>query len=100
MQAVVKPKWSRLSRGLALALAMVSLFFLLQVTPHGHANSQDEAACRLCQVAHIGVAPALSAVILSAPMMEFCAVSLQTVGAAPESAAENSPSRAPPSFVL
>jgi hypothetical protein len=100
MQAVVKPKCSRLSRGLALALALVSLFFLLQVTPHGHANSQDEAACRLCQVAHIGVTPALSAVILSAPMMEFCAVSLQTVGAAPESAADNSPSRAPPSFVL
>lgn len=100
MHAVVKPKWSRLSRALALALAMVSLFFLLQVTPHGHANGRDEAACRLCQVAHIGVTPALAAVILMAPLMEFRAVSLQTVGAAPESAVDNSPSRAPPFFVF
>jgi hypothetical protein len=100
MQVVVNPKWNRLSRGLALALAMVSLFLLLQLTAHGHKNGQDEAACLLCQVAHIGVTPALAAIVLSAPIMEFRAVSLQTVGAAPEAAADNSPSRAPPSFVL
>ena len=88
----------RFAKGLAIGLALASLLFLLQVTPHGHANGQDEAACRLCQAAHIGVTPALAAVTLSVPLTEFGVVFLQTTKTAPETAASNSPSRAPPSI--
>lgn len=100
MQGVVKPKWGGFARGLAFALALASLLFLLQVTLHGHANSQDEAACRLCQAAHIGVIPALEAVTLSVPLMEFGVVSVQAGDPARESAAKSFSSRAPPSLAL
>ena len=100
MQEVVKPKWSQFATGLAIALAMASLLFLLQVTSHGHANGQDEAACRLCQAAHIGVTPALAAMTLSAPLVEFGVVFLQAAETALETATDNTPSRAPPSSVL
>lgn len=100
MRGVVKPKWGGFARWLALGLAMTSLLFLLQVTPHGHANSQDEAACRLCQAAHIGVIPALEAVTLSVPLMEFGVVSVQAADAARESAAGNFSPRAPPSLAI
>ena len=100
MQAVVRPKWNGFARGLALALALASLLFLLQVAPHGHANGQEEATCRLCQVAHIGMAPALAAATLSVPLMEFGVVLLGSAGAASESPEDSSSSRAPPSFAL
>ena len=98
MQGVVELGRGRFAKGLAIALALASLLILLQVTPHGHANGQDEAARRLCQAAHIGVSPALAAVTLSVPLIEFGVVFLQTTKTAPETATDNSPSRAPPSI--
>lgn len=100
MQGIAKPKESHIARGLALALAVVSLLFLLQVTPHGHASGQDEATCRLCQAAHIGVAPALAAVALSVPLVELGVVFPQAAERALETFTDNSPSRAPPSSAL
>ena len=100
MPVVVRPKRDRFARGLAFALALASLLFLLQVTPHGHANGQNEATCRLCQVAHIGITPALTAATLTVPLMELGAVPLLTAGVAPETSKDSSPSRAPPSFAL
>ena len=61
----------RLAASVALALSLVSLFFLLQVAPHSHANGQDDPACRLCQVAHIGIVPAIVGVLLSLTLLYF-----------------------------
>jgi len=98
MQGVVELRRGRFAKGLAIGLALASLLFLLQVTPHGHANGQDEAACRLCQAAHIGVTPALAGLTLSVPLIEFGVVFLETAKTAHETATDNSPSRAPPSI--
>jgi hypothetical protein len=88
---------SGLARPLALALALLSLIFLFQVTPHGHTNGQDEAACRLCQAAHIGVAQALTAVALVVPLIPSGRVSITTLTAETKFFFAHSPSRAPPS---
>jgi hypothetical protein len=71
---------------------------LLQVVAHAHANGQDEAACRLCQVAHLGVTPAVSALALSVPFVEFGSVPSFAGAAASESCSWHSSSRGPPSF--
>ena len=86
----------RLAKPLALALGLLSLLFLLQVTVHSHANGQDESACRLCQVAHLGVAPAVTALLLSVPFVSFGRVQARTAHATSETFSAHSPSRAPP----
>jgi hypothetical protein len=68
MQELGQKRRRPLARFLALALSLLSLVFLLQVTPHGHVNGQDEAACRLCQAAHMGVIPTISGIVLSVPL--------------------------------
>jgi len=55
----------RLVVSVAVALALVSLFFLLEVFPHAHAKGQDDPACGLCQVAHMGIAPVVAMALLS-----------------------------------
>jgi hypothetical protein len=90
----------RLASSLACALALLSLLFLLQVTPHGHANGQDEAACRLCQAAHISVTPALSGMVLSVPLVPLGEVAAPSFLAARESFFSHSDPRAPPAEVL
>ena len=49
MLFAVHPIFRKLARPAAFTLALFLLAFLLQVTPHIHANGQDEAACNLCQ---------------------------------------------------
>lgn len=61
----------RIIASVSLAVALVSLLFLLQVAPHAHAAGQDDPACRLCQVAHIGIAPAIAAVLLGLTLLYF-----------------------------
>ena len=97
MLAVAHPFLRRLAKPLAIALGLLSLLFLLQVTAHSHANGQDESACRLCQVAHLGVAPAVSALVLSIPLISFGQVTPNVTLHASECFSEQSPSRAPPS---
>ena len=96
MLSSAHPIFRRLARPVALTLALLSLVFLLQVTPHSHANGQDEAACRLCQVAHLGVAPAVVVVSFSTPIVSFgeVVVCLEVSSAEPPSG--HSSSRAPP----
>jgi hypothetical protein len=96
MLAVTHPFLRRLAKPLAIALGLLSLLFLLQVTTHSHANGQDESACRLCQVAHLGVAPAASAFVLSVPLVSFSRVTPNVILFVSETFSENSPSRAPP----
>jgi len=81
----------------AITVALVSLFFLLQVAPHSHASGHDDPACRLCQVAHIGVAPAISATLLNIVVLLYFGEirALVCLGFAEPFFAQ-SPSRAPP----
>ena len=101
MKAFAHEPWRRFARPLAFALALFSLLFLLQLIPHAHANGQDEATCGLCLAAHVGVTPAVSAVIApSIPLVPLGAVTAPSAGAATESLFRHSPSRAPPSLAL
>jgi hypothetical protein len=86
----------RLARSLALALALLSLVFLLQVTPHGHSNSQDEAACRLCQAAHVSAIPVVSGIVLSVPLVAVGEVAAPNALVSTESFFSHSDPRAPP----
>ena len=81
---------------MAVALALVSLFFLLQVAPHSHANGQDDPTCRLCQVAHIGITPAISAVLPVLILLYFGEILAQICLHFSEPFSAQSPSRAPP----
>jgi len=96
MLAVTHPFLRRLAKPLAIALGLLSFLFLLQVTTHSHASGQDEPACRLCQVAHLGVAPAVTALLLSVPFVSFGRVQARTAHATLETFSAHSPSRAPP----
>ena len=84
---------------MAFALALVSLFFLLQVAPHAHANGQDDPACRLCQVAHIGIVPALSGILLSLTLLYFGEIPGLICLHFAETFSAQSPSRAPPTLI-
>jgi len=92
-------RW-RIARPMAVAIAVLSLLFLLQVTTHTHANGQDEAACRLCQAAHIGVAPAVSGIVLAVPLVPVGEVVASQAGPAVESFLLHSDPRAPPAEAL
>jgi len=89
-----------MTKPVAFALALISLVFLLQVTPHGHANGHDEAACRLCQVAHLGVTPAVSAATLTLPLVPVGHVAATAPVAEAELYFARSSSRAPPTCGL
>jgi|SRR5271169_3488651 len=100
MRGLGQASGRRLAKPLAFALALLSLVFLLQVTPHGHANGQDEAACRLCQAAHIGVTPGLSGIVLSVPLIPVGEVVAPSIVTATEALLSHSDPRAPPAEVL
>jgi hypothetical protein len=89
----------RLATSVIVSLALLSFFFLLQVAPHSHADGHDDAACRICQIAHIGVAPTVSAVLLNPILLYFGEIlsprSLHFI----DSFSADSPSRAPPSLI-
>src|SRR5271166_5461461 len=98
MPVVAHPFLRRLAKPLAIALAPLSLLFLLQVTTHEHANGQDESACRLCQMAHLGVAPAVSVQPLCVPLVSYGQVTATVTLHVSEPFSEHSPSRAPPAL--
>ena len=88
----------RLSAPVIISLALLSFFFLLQVAPHSHADGHDEAACRICQVAHIGVAPTVSAVPLNPVLVYFGEIVAPPCLHFADSFSAQSPSRAPPAL--
>ena len=98
MLAVEHPFLRRLSKPLAIALSVLSLLFLLQVSTHSHANGQDESACRLCQVAHLVMAPAVSALQLSVPLVSCGQVTATVAIHLSGAFSEHCSSRAPPSL--
>lgn len=100
MQGFAHKSKRRIARLLAFALALLSLVFLLQVTSHGHANGQDEAACRLCQAAHISAAPAISGIVLSVPLLPVGEIAAECVYPSTEIFYSHADPRAPPAEVL
>lgn len=95
-RALLNPSKGRLARVVVLALALASLVFLLQVTAHEHTNGQDEAACLLCQAAHISATPAVSGIELSVPFVPVGHVAAPRIGSALDSFFHHSDPRAPP----
>jgi len=88
------------AKSIAIVLTLLSLAFLLQATPHEHANGQDEAACRLCQVAHVSAIPAVSGLVLNVPLVPVGEVAVPRVLSAIESFSLHSDPRAPPTLAL
>ena len=89
----------RLFKPLALSLALLSLFFLVGVIPHAHANTQEGATCTICQVAHLSVTPAVSAVIQSAPLVNTGQIVPVEIVVPTPVFSSHSLSRAPPSLL-
>lgn len=86
----------RLAKLLAIALVFICLVFLLHVAPHGHSNSQEEAACLLCQAAHVSATPALSGVVLCVPLVPIGEVTPAVIPSTTESFIKHSDPRGPP----
>jgi hypothetical protein len=85
-----------LARVLALALAVLFVLFVGQALSHSHAKGQSEAACQVCQAAHLG--PILPAGPLSVhiPLQAVGYVEPFVVAFHQEFFFHDSPSRAPP----
>ncbi len=86
-----------LARVLALTVAVLFLVFYVQALSHSHANGRDEAACQLCQAAHIGTAPASVVPSLLTPLLTIGYVQPFVLSFHQELFFHDSPSRAPPS---
>jgi len=80
----------------ALTLAVLSMLFVTQAQTHSHANGHDEAACQICQAAHVGAAPAAQIVALSSPLIATDYVRPLLVTIHQELFPHDAPSRAPP----
>ena len=84
-------------RVLALSLALLSVLLLVQGLTHFHSTGQDEAACQICQAAHIGPAPAsrvelqVSFLLIAGYVQPFVAKNIYQ-----ELFSHHCPSRAPP----
>jgi len=94
------PSTRRRTRVLVIALALAALVFLLQISTHEHTSGQDEAACLLCQAAHMSVTPAVSAIALSAPFVPVGHVAAPRVRSTLDSFFHHSDPRAPPRTIL
>lgn len=100
MSSPANPLSSRFAKPAALVLVCFLFVFLLQIVPHGHQNGQDEATCRICQVAHLGVALAVAVVSLNVPLATLGTVAALTVAVSRSLFFTHSLSRAPPSLGL
>ena len=89
----------RLATCVAFSLALVSLLFLLQVVPHSHTGGRDEPNCRLCQAAHLGVAPSVSVTLLSLILLFFGEILTPLCPHFAEPFFGQSSSRAPPALI-
>jgi len=89
----------RLAASAVVALALVSLFFLLQIVPHTHASGQDDPACRLCQVAHLGIAVVAAIALLSLILIYFGEPATPAGLYTSDAFSPQSPSRAPPALI-
>jgi len=86
----------RLAACAAFSLALISIFFLLQVVPHSHSGGHEAPDCRLCQAAHLGVAPTVSVTLLSLILLFFGEILVPLCPNFADPFSTYSPSRAPP----
>jgi hypothetical protein len=86
-----------LARVLAITLAFVFAVFLSQVASHSHQNRGNEAACHVCQAAHLGPAPQAGALTIETPLVSAGYVQPFLLSFHEELFFHDSPSRAPPS---
>lgn len=98
MQSVAHSLSRRLFKPLAFSFALLSLLLLLGVIPHAHPNNQENAACTICQIGHVGITPAVSIVTLSAPLVNFGQVVPDEISISTQTFSSHSSSRAPPSI--
>jgi hypothetical protein len=85
-----------LVRVLALSLAVLFVLFVAQALIHSHAKGQNEAACQVCQAAHIGSAPTEATTSLLGPLLATGSVRPLVLTIHQEFFFHDSPSRAPP----
>jgi len=78
-------------------LALCTLLFVVLSSSHFHPDNQNDAACRLCQAAHVGVSTAPAVGALPTPLVERAEVSSFASSVALELFLHSAPSRAPPS---
>ena len=97
MYAGVQSNRNRFAKPLALGLAVLALAFFLQIAGHGHNDSRQDSTCRVCQLAHVGVGPALVAVTLAAPLVLVGRVTTPVLEAVTQVSFSQSSPRAPPS---
>jgi hypothetical protein len=97
MYAGVLTNRKRFAKPLALGLAVLALVFFLQIAGHGHNDSRQDSACRVCQLAHVGVGPAVAAVALTAPLVLVGHVATPVLEAVAQVPVSHSSPRAPPS---
>jgi hypothetical protein len=88
-----KYAWVRL---LVFALAVLFVVFSAQALGHSHEKGQSEAACQVCQAAHIGSAPASVGLSLITPLSASGYVEPFVVAFHQELFFHDCPSRAPP----
>lgn len=96
MRGIGRKSERRLAKALAIALTLICLIFLLHVAPHGHANSQDEAACLLCQAVHVSATPAPSSIVPCVPLVPIGEVVPAIIPLTIESFIRHSDPRGPP----
>ena len=85
-----------LVRVLALSMAVLFVLFVGQALNHFHARGQNEAACQVCQAAHIGAAQKALNPSLFSPLLAIGYVRPFVVTIHQEFFFHDAPSRAPP----
>src|ERR1700745_3239746 len=85
-----------LARLLALTFALLFVLFCTQALAHSHKIGQDEAACQICQAAHLGSAPTAGTASLVSPLLATGYVHPFILTIHQEFLLHDSPSRAPP----
>jgi hypothetical protein len=90
-----KTRWDWV-RVLVLSLTALFVLFVAQGLSHSHANGRADAACQVCQAAHIGSAPKVLTPSLSSPLIATGYVQPFIVAIHEELFSHGSPSRAPP----
>jgi hypothetical protein len=85
-----------LVRVLALSVVVLFVLFVAQALDHSHTKGQNEAACQVCQAAHIGSGPRALTPSLFSPLLAIGYVQLFVVTIHQEFFFHDAPSRAPP----
>jgi hypothetical protein len=85
-----------LVRVLALSVVVLFVLFVAQTLDHSHTKGQNEAACQVCQAAHIGSGPRALTPSLFSPLLAIGYVQPFVVTIHQEFFFHDAPSRAPP----